>query len=193
MQKIIKNSLNTALNILSNFISEENILKMEQIAKLFAQTFQNGNKILICGNGGSLCDAMHFAEEFTGRFRKERQALPVISISDSSHITCCANDYGFEYVFSRAVQAYGKEDDILILISTSGSSPNIIKAYEVAKEKKIKTIAFLGKDGGFLKDKADYQFIISANTSDRIQELHMLIFHILIEATERILFPENYN
>ena len=193
MKNAIKNSLTDALDILSDFIIEKNIEKIAQIANLFAKTFEKGNKILICGNGGSLCDAMHFAEEFTGRFRKERKPLPVISLSDSSHITCCSNDYGFEYIFSRGVQAYGKENDILILISTSGNSTNILKAYEVAKDKKIKTISFLGKDGGLLKDKCDYQFIIPAHYSDRIQELHMLIFHILIEATERILFPENYN
>lgn len=157
-----------------------------------AEVFRNKGKVLICGNGGSNCDAMHFAEEFTGRFRKERPALPAISLSDSSHITCVGNDYGFDYIFSKGVEAYGQEGDFFIGISTSGNSPNVIEAVKTAKERKLKTLALLGKDGGKLKGMCDYEFIIPGETSDRIQEIHMMILHIIIEGVERILFPENY-
>ncbi|MDR3258716.1 MAG: D-sedoheptulose 7-phosphate isomerase [Fusobacteriaceae bacterium] len=181
------------LQLLRDFIEVETKLKMtEKIADEITKVFKNGNKILICGNGGSNCDALHFAEEFTGKFRKERRALPVISISESSHITCVGNDYGFEYIFSRGVEAYGKNGDFLIVISTSGNSANIIEAVKSAQQIGIKTCALLGKDGGKLRDICDYQFIIPGVTSDRIQEIHMMILHIIIEGVERNMFPENY-
>ena len=180
-------------SLLENFIKEEAEKQTtEKIAKDLATIFQNGNKVLICGNGGSNCDALHFAEEFTGRFRKDRKALPAISLSDSSHITCVGNDYGFDYIFSRGVEAYGKEGDMFIGISTSGNSANIIKAVEVAKNMGLKTVVLLGKDGGKLKGMCDYEFIIPGETSDRIQEIHMMILHIIIEGVEKIMFPENY-
>ena len=157
-----------------------------------ADAYKNGKKSLIAGNGGSNCDAMHFAEEFTGRFRKERPALPSISISDSSHITCVGNDYGFDAIFSKGVEAFGQEGDFFLGLSTSGNSKNIIEAVKVAKEKGLKTVALLGKDGGQLKGMCDYEFIINAKTSDRVQEVHMMILHIIIEGVERVLFPENY-
>ena len=135
---------------------------------------------------------MHFIEEFTGRFRKERRALPAISISDPSHITCVANDYGFDYIFSKGVEAYGQEEDMFIGISTSGNSTNVIKAVEEAKNKGLTTCALLGKDGGKLKGMCDYEFIVPGKTSDRVQEIHMMILHIIIEGVERIMFPENY-
>lgn len=180
-------------SLLENFIKEEAEKKeTEKVAKELANVFQLGNKVLICGNGGSNCDALHFAEEFTGRFRKDRKALPAISLSDSSHITCVGNDYGFDYIFSRGVEAYGKEGDMFIGISTSGNSTNVIKAVEVAKKMGLKTCVLLGKDGGKLKGMCDYEFIIPGNTSDRIQEIHMMILHIIIEGVEKIMFPENY-
>jgi D-sedoheptulose 7-phosphate isomerase len=181
------------LDLLRDFI--ENEAKLEMTAKVsdeITKVFQNGNKVLICGNGGSNCDALHFAEEFTGKFRKERRALPVIAISEASHVTCVGNDYGFEYIFSRGVEAYGKTGDLLIVISTSGNSENIIKAVKSAEQLGIKTCALLGKDGGKLKNICDYQFIIPGITSDRIQEIHMMILHIIIEGVERNMFPENY-
>lgn len=135
---------------------------------------------------------MHFAEEFTGRFRKERPALPAISLSDSSHITCVGNDYGFDYIFSKGVEAFGQEGDMFFGISTSGNSPNVIEAVKEAKKRGLKTVALLGKDGGKLKGMCDYEFIIPGETSDRIQEIHMMILHVIIEGVERILFPENY-
>lgn len=181
------------LALLENFIKEEEERReTEKVAKELADVFTKGNKVLICGNGGSNCDALHFAEEFTGRFRGDRKALPAIAISDSSHITCVGNDYGFDYIFSRGVEAYGKEGDMFFGISTSGNSPNVIKAVETAKKLGIKTCVLLGKDGGKLKGMCDYEFIIPGKTSDRIQEIHMMILHIIIEGVERIMFPENY-
>lgn len=187
------NSYKTEFLLLKDFIEKEEKEKTtEKIAHELAEVFQKGNKVMICGNGGSNCDAMHFAEEFTGRFRKERRALPAIAISDSSHITCVGNDYGFDYIFSKGVEAYGKQGDMFIGISTSGNSENVIKAVELAKSMGMKTVSLLGKDGGKLKGMCDYEFIIPGETSDRIQEIHMMILHIIIEGVERIMFPENY-
>lgn len=187
------NSYKIELELLQNFIKEEEERKeTEKVAKDLASVFEKGNKVLICGNGGSNCDALHFAEEFTGRFRGDRRALPAIALSDSSHITCVGNDYGFDYIFSRGVEAYGKEGDMFFGISTSGNSPNVIKAVEAAKKLGMKTCVLLGKDGGKLKGMCDYEFIVPGKTSDRIQEIHMMILHIIIEGVERILFPENY-
>lgn len=186
-------SYKTELVLLENFIKEEEKRKeTEKVAEALAEVFNNGNKVLICGNGGSNCDALHFAEEFTGRFRGDRRALPAIAISESSHITCVGNDYGFDYVFSRGVEAYGKCGDMFIGISTSGNSGNVIKAVEAAKKIGMKTCVLLGKDGGKLKGMCDYEFIIPGKTSDRVQEIHMMILHIIIEGVERIMFPENY-
>ena len=186
-------SYKTELVLLENFIKEEEKRKeTEKVAKALAEVFNNGNKVLICGNGGSNCDALHFAEEFTGRFRGDRRALPAIAISESSHITCVGNDYGFDYIFSRGVEAYGKSGDMFIGISTSGNSGNVIKAVEAAKKIGMKTCVLLGKDGGKLKRMCDYEFIIPGKTSDRVQEIHMMILHIIIEGVERIMFPENY-
>ncbi|MGL5541951.1 MAG: D-sedoheptulose 7-phosphate isomerase, partial [Fusobacteriaceae bacterium] len=164
----------------------------ERVAKALAEVFNKGDKVLICGNGGSNCDAQHFAEEFTGRFRKERRPLPALAISDSSHITCVGNDYGFDYIFSKGVEAFGKPGDMFIGISTSGNSANVIKAVESAKKIGMKTVLLLGKDGGKLRGMCDYEFIVPGETSDRIQEIHMAILHIVIEGVERIMFPENY-
>ena len=156
---------------------------------LLAERFAAGRKVLICGNGGSACDAMHFAEELTGRFRNDRPALPGIACTDPGHITCTANDYGFEHVFSRWVEALGQKGDVLILLSTSGNSPNILKAAEVGKARGLTTIALLGKDGGKLRGRCDHELVVPGDGSDRIQELHMLILHTLVEGVERTLFP----
>jgi len=189
----LKNSYIESLKYLNEFCNnEENFKITEAISRDIATAFKNGKKVLICGNGGSNCDAQHFAEEFTGRFRDERPALPAIAISDSSHITCVGNDYGFDYIFSKGVEAFGQEGDVLIGLSTSGNSKNVIKALEVAKDRKMTTIGLLGKEGGAIKGTTDYEFIIPAKTSDRVQEIHMIILHIIIEGVERIMFPENY-
>ena len=193
LKENIRNSYLTAFETVKAFVeNEKNIEKTEKIAQELALAYKNGKKSLIAGNGGSNCDAMHFAEEFTGRFRKDRRALPSISISDSSHITCVGNDYGFDFVFAKGVEAFGQEGDFFFGISTSGNSKNIIEAVKLAKERNLKTVALLGKDGGKLKGVCDYEFIIPGETSDRIQEVHMMILHIIIEGVERILFPENY-
>ena len=193
MDQILKQSFLEEYEVLGAFIKDEkNFETIGKIATELADAYKNGKKSLIAGNGGSNCDAMHFAEEFTGRFRKERPALPSISISDSSHITCVGNDYGFDAIFSKGVEAFGQEGDFFLGLSTSGNSKNIIEAVKVAKEKGLKTVALLGKDGGQLKGMCDYEFIINAKTTDRVQEVHMMILHIIIEGVERVLFPENY-
>ncbi len=193
LEEHIKDSYLTAYETVKKFVeNDENIRKTSEVAEALAGAYRNGKKSLIAGNGGSNCDAMHFAEEFTGRFRKDRRALPSISISDSSHITCVGNDYGFNFIFAKGVEAFGQEGDFFFGISTSGNSQNIIEAVKTAKEKGLKTVGILGKDGGKLKGVCDYGFIVEGETTDRIQEVHMMILHIIIEGVERILFPENY-
>lgn len=162
---------------------------IEDAAQLISGCFKQGNKILTAGNGGSLCDASHLAEEFTGFFRNKRPALPAIALSDPGHITCTANDLGFEFIFSRGIEAYGKPGDIFIGLTTSGNSPNIIRAFEKAKELDLHTISFLGKGGGQIKGVADLELLIDGfKTSDRIQEVHMAAIHIIIEMVESLLF-----
>jgi len=186
-------SFSDAYRVLGEFINNpENITKVEELSSLMAKRFDEGQKVLIFGNGGSACDAAHFAEEFTGQYRKARKALPVITVNDAGHLTCVANDYGFEEVFRRTVEAFCVEKDIVIGLSTSGNSENVIRAMEEARERGAATVALIGKDGGKMKGRYDFEWIIPGQTSDRIQEIHMLILHIIIEGVERILFPENY-
>ena len=193
LKENIRNSYLTSYETVKAFVeNDENIEKTVKIAEGLAKAYKNGKKSLIAGNGGSNCDAMHFAEEFTGRFRKDRIALTSISISDSSHITCVGNDYGFNFIFAKGIEAFGQEGDFFFGISTSGNSQNVIEAIKLAKEKGLKTVGLLGKDGGKLKGVCDYEFIVQGETTDRIQEVHMIILHIIIEGVERILFPENY-
>ena len=193
LKENIRNSYLTSYETVKAFVeNDENIEKTVKIAEGLAKAYKNGKKSLIAGNGGSNCDAMHFAEEFTGRFRKDRIALPSISISDSSHITCVGNDYGFNFIFAKGIEAFGQEGDFFFGISTSGNSQNVIEAIKLAKEKGLKTVGLLGKDGGKLKGVCDYEFIVQGETTDRIQEVHMIILHIIIEGVEKILFPENY-
>jgi len=185
----IKNLFQQAETALHSFCQdEENLKTIAGIADMLAAAFKRGNKVIIFGNGGSMCDAMHFAEELTGRFKQDRPALPAIALSDPAHLTCVANDYGFEEVFARGVEAYAKADDVVIGISTSGNSPNIIKALNRAQALNCFTIALLGKDGGKLKGSCDYELIVPAETTDRIQEIHILIIHILIQLIESRLF-----
>ncbi len=166
------------------------LLFMQQVAQSLALCFKNKHKVLIAGNGGSLCDANHFAEELTGVFRTVRHALPAISLSEAGHLSCVGNDLGFENVFARGIEAYGQKGDIFIGLSTSGNSPNIIRAFQTAKQLELFTIAFLGKQGGALKGIANLELIINDfSTSDRIQEAHMTAMHLIIEQMEYILFP----
>ncbi len=190
----IRHAFEEASSTLKAFLaSPEALANVKRFADLAFETFQRGGLLLSCGNGGSMCDAMHFAEEWTGRFRGDRAALPAIAFSDPSQLTCIANDFGFDEVFARSVEAYGKQGDLLLAISTSGNSPNILRAVEVAREKGVTTIGLLGKGGGKLKDQVDVPIIVPvATTSDRIQEVHIKVIHIVIEATERRLFPANY-
>jgi D-sedoheptulose 7-phosphate isomerase len=189
----IRTSFQQGYELLKDFLENDmNFDNITEVVETIINSLNKGGKVIICGNGGSMTDAMHFAEEFTGRFRKDRKALPAISLSDPSHITCVANDYGFENIFSRGVEAYGRSGDVFIGLSTSGNSKNIIEAVKVAKELKLKIVLLLGKGGGELKGMGDIEIIINGKTSDRIQEIHMLILHTIVEGVERLLFPENY-
>ena len=164
-----------------------NLARIHTVGQLMAQALTTGHKVLACGNGGSLCDAMHFCEELTGRFRHDRRPLPAIACIDPGHITCTANDYGYDHVFSRWVQALGNPGDILVALSTSGNSPNVIRAVEAATSRGLTTVALLGKDGGRLNNACTHQWIAPGQTSDRIQELHMLVLHALVEKIEAAL------
>lgn len=154
------------------------------LAERLALTFQYGGKVMIAGNGGSLADAMHFAEEWTGRFRNDRKPLPAMVLNDPTHLTCVSNDYGFDVVFSRMVEAFGRHGDILILLSTSGNSRNLILAAEAGRAAGCHVVGFLGKGGGKLAPLCDSVIMAPGLTSDRIQEIHMASLHILIEAVE---------
>jgi len=188
-RSIITRELNEAAQVLKTFLSDERQLsKIEEAAKLITDAFKAGGKLISCGNGGSHCDAMHLAEELTGRFRDNRKALPAICISDPSHITCVGNDYGFEFIFSRYVEALGNKGDVLVGISTSGNSANVINAARAAKEKGMKVIVLSGKDGGKLSPLADNEIRVAhAGYADRIQEVHIKIIHILILLVEKQL------
>jgi D-sedoheptulose 7-phosphate isomerase len=188
-----KLALEEAKSTLELFLADN--VQMDTFQKAIeclATAYKNGNKAFSCGNGGSMCDAMHFAEELTGRFRKERRPLPAMAVSDPSHISCVANDYGYNFIFSKSIEAWGTEGDVLLAISTSGNSPNIIEAVKVAKQKKMKVIGLLGKGGGQMASMVDFPIIVPASSSDRIQEIHIKIIHTFIEGIERNLFPENY-
>lgn len=192
MQTHIFSALNEARTMLDAFVNDRTITLIGQAVDTISTAFKKGNKIISCGNGGSMCDAMHFAEELSGRYRKDRRALPAIAISDPAHISCVANDYGYEFVFSRFVEACGNEGDVLLAISTSGNSPNVVRACETAKAMNMKVIALLGRDGGKLASIADLSIIVPGETTDRMQELHIKTIHIMIECIERTMFPELY-
>ena len=189
MQNPIHQSINDCIQAVAQLQEDRNVEFIERAALLIADCFRAGNKIIIAGNGGSLCDAAHFAEELTGQFRHYRRALPAIALSEPGHLTCVGNDMGFDKVFARGVEAYGQPGDVFIGLTTSGNSKNIITAIERAKELGLATVAFLGKDGGALKGVADLEMLISGFTfSDRIQEAHMAAIHIIIELVEQHLF-----
>ena len=192
-QKYWIQSLNEAHSMLDEFITTaQQIRGCEKFSQMMIETYRHGGNVFTCGNGGSHCDAMHFAEEMTGRYRKNRKPLGALALGDSSHTTCVSNDYGFEYVFSRQLEGLARKGDMLVGISTSGNSKNVINAVLKAKEIGLKTMALLGKDGGELKNRVDHAIIIPGKTADRIQEMHIKILHIVIETVERELFPENY-
>ncbi|GAC1030654.1 D-sedoheptulose 7-phosphate isomerase [Pseudomonas sp. No.21] len=190
----IRNSLEEARSALDSFIADEHALRnIERAAELLVESFENKGKAFSCGNGGSMCDAMHFAEELTGRYRKNRPGIAAISISDASHISCVANDFGYDHIFSRYIESHGREGDVLLAFSTSGKSPNVIKAAEAAKALGVKVIALTGKPGSLLEGLADVCICApGGDFADRVQELHIKVVHILIELVERKLAPENY-
>jgi len=185
MRSVIEKSLREADELLHAFRTNPNMVDaVERTADLVLATFKAEGKILACGNGGSMADAMHFCEEWSGRFREDRDPYPAIALSDPTHLTCVANDYGFEHVFSRQVRALGQPNDMLLVLTTSGNSPSILEAARSAKDRKMKVVGFLGKGGGEVLSLCDVSLVAPGATSDRIQELHMLCLHIIIEAVE---------
>ena len=166
---------------------------VEQAAQLLIATFETKGRVYSCGNGGSMCDAMHFAEELTGRYRKDRAALGATAISDAGHLTCVGNDHGYDNVFSRYIEGHGRAGDCLVALSTSGTSKNIIRAAETAKALGMKVIILSGRRSEKLESLSDVYVCTPGGTyADRVQELHIKVLHILIELTERHFFPENY-
>lgn len=187
----IRIALQEAATLLDRFMSDDTQLNaIDQAASAIARTISAGNKVFSCGNGGSHCDAMHFAEELTGRYREDRPAYPAIAISDPSHLSCVSNDFGFEQVFARYLQALGQPGDLLLAISTSGNSANILAAIDHARKHGITVIALTGKDGGQIAPLADIEIRVPHFAyADRIQEIHIKIIHILIEQIEKQLQP----
>lgn len=187
--QIIFGQLQQAQDVLDQFIkNEENLHRIKEAATLIATSIQRGGKVISCGNGGSHCDAMHFAEELTGRYCEDRRALPAIAISDASHITCVGNDYGYDYIFSRYIEALGKEGDVLVAISTSGNSSNICKAAEAAKLKGMTVISLTGKNGGKLAEISTLEIRVNHHQyADRVQEIHIKVIHILIHLIEKMV------
>ena len=176
-----------AQKVLAAFIADEkNIQAIEKAGKLMVSAIQQGNKIISCGNGGSMCDAMHFAEELSGRYRNDRKAIAAISISDPSHLSCVGNDYGFDFVFSRFIEGLGLSGDVLLAISTSGNSKNILHAVKTAQEKGMKVIALTGKDGGALSSICDVEIRAPySEYADRAQEIHIKVIHSIIDYIEK--------
>lgn len=186
-QSLILQELTQASDVLSAFLKDPvAIQKIEEGANLMAHSIKTGGKIISCGNGGSHCDAMHFAEELTGKYRDPRKALPAICISDASHITCVGNDYGYEFIFSRYLEALGNKGDVLLGISTSGNSQNVLNALKTAKGKGMKTVVLTGNQGGKVGPLADVEIRVPhMGYADRIQEVHIKIIHILILLIEK--------
>lgn len=190
-EKLVERELQEAKQVLSSFLkSEENFGLIVGAANLLAEGFRTGRKVFSCGNGGSHCDAMHFAEELTGRFRENRAPLPAIAISDPSHLSCVSNDYGYTFVFSRYLEALGNAGDLLLAISTSGNSENVLAAAKTARQKGMKVIALTGKNGGKLAALADLEIRVPGTKyADRVQEIHIKVIHCLIFLVEKILAP----
>ncbi|NIJ56045.1 D-sedoheptulose 7-phosphate isomerase [Dyadobacter arcticus] len=191
-QDIISQELKEAQSVLDHFLNDPTqIEKIEKAARLMSDAILQNGKILSCGNGGSHCDAMHFAEELTGRYRDNRRALPAIAISDVSHLSCVSNDFGYEFVFSRYLEALGQPGDVLLGLSTSGNSANIINAVEAAKSKGMKVVIMSGKDGGKLAGLADVEICVPHfGYADRIQEIHIKVIHIFMLLIEKTVLQE---
>jgi D-sedoheptulose 7-phosphate isomerase len=194
MKHHIESSLREAHSALTALLANPAALAtVEQAATLLIATFENQGRVYSCGNGGSMCDAMHFAEELTGRYRKDRKALGATAISDAGHLTCVGNDHGYDAVFARYIEGHGRPGDCLVALSTSGTSKNVIKAAEAAKALGMKVIILSGKRSEKLEPLSDvYVCTPGGKYADRVQELHIKVLHILIELIERHFFPENY-
>ena len=191
----IKQNFLEAQAMVTDFIENPgNWEKLNKAGTLMAETLRNGGKIISCGNGGSMCDAIHFAEELTGRFQKDRKPLAALAISDSAHISCVANDFGTEYIFSRSVEALGRPNDLLLAISTSGNSINIINAIEAAKTSGMKVVGLTGKSGGMMANLCDVEIRVPySEYSDRVQEMHIKVIHSLVNYIELSLFNDIMN
>lgn len=182
---LFRDSLEEAGQCLESFRADDSAQRvLARLAEQICDCFRAGNKILVAGNGGSMADALHFAEELTGRFRADRKSLPAIALAEATHLSCTANDYGFEHVFSRLVESLGRPGDVLLLLSTSGNSANVVKAAQAGRAGGLVVASLLGKDGGTLRQLSDLVVVVPGATSDRIQEIHMLVLHILVEAVE---------
>lgn len=187
MIDFIKQELLEAQATLTRFVEDsQQMAQIAQAAHIMVQALQAGKKILSCGNGGSHCDAMHFAEELTGKYRAHRPAIAAIAIADPSHLSCVGNDYGFDFVFARYIEALGQPGDVLLAISTSGNSANVLKAIEAARQKEMKVVLLSGKEGGKMKGLGDAEVIVAhQGFADRIQEVHIKVIHILMGLIEQ--------
>lgn len=183
----IEKQFEEAQKVLAEFANnKENLKNIEEAGRLLVDSFAHGGKVISCGNGGSMCDAMHFAEELTGRYRNDRKPFPAVSISDPSHISCVGNDYGYDFIFSRYIEALGNKEDVLLAISTSGNSKNVILAIEAARKKGMKVIGLTGKDGGQMDGKCDVEVRApQSGYADRAQEIHIKVIHTLIDYVEQ--------
>ncbi|MEK6706818.1 MAG: SIS domain-containing protein [Bdellovibrionota bacterium] len=187
--EIWRNSLNEAKTVLDRLINSQEIMEaFVKISDLMVETLRGGGRIFSCGNGGSMCDAMHFAEELTGRYRNDRPPLGAMALNDPSHLTCVSNDYGFEHVFARQLLGLARSGDLLLIISTSGKSGNLIEAAKAAKAIPIKTIGLLGGSGGEVKQLCDFSIVVPGATSERIQELQIKLIHMWVEVVEGMAF-----
>ncbi len=195
MIEYIRNNLVEAREALDRLLADGAQLRnIEDAGQLLVSTLGSGRRVISCGNGGSMCDAMHLAEELSGRFREDRTAMAAVAISDPSYLTCVANDYGYDHVFSRFVEGNGAPGDLLFAISTSGSSRSVVLAAQAARARGMRVIGLTGRPDSALADHADVCICTTAGQyADRIQELHIKVIHILIELTERALQPSNYN
>ena len=194
MRDHVTTSLLDARSALDALLGDDLMLsRIAAAGQLFARALGSDGRAFSCGNGGSMSDAMHFAEELTGRYRRDRRALPAVAIADPSHLSCVANDYGYEHVFSRFVEAHGRSGDVLLAISTSGRSPNVLRAAEVARARGMEVVALVGQPASALGALATVEICTPGGAfADRVQELHIKVIHVLIELVERALFPENY-
>lgn len=194
MTDFIKTALSEAADSLERLRANDEALgSIHAAAETLLAAFASGNRVFSCGNGGSMSDAMHFAEELSGRYRQNRRALPATAISDVGHISCVANDFGYEYIFSRYLESQARQGDVLLGITTSGTSKNIVEAARRARELGVTVIALTGRPGTIMSELADIEICTPAGRyADRVQELHIKVIHILIELVERSLFPENY-